>query len=428
MTIYQDLRSRLTTAAMIRLGSSLVLALILWGWVTTSEDPQRSKQFSDVSIEVAGLKNGLQVVGTLPNALVTIKGPQSTIQDTRASDVSARLDIEHITGPGTYSVPVIVDAPDGVWDAVADPDRVSVEVEQTVAKQFTLEWEQSGTTDGTKRISSVVPQVSEVTVRGPSSVIDRLSRVALPIDITNKSGTFENSFTPEARDANDNAIPEVEISPDTIAATVVVSARGKSVAVITQLNGEPAPGYEVVDRTINPATVLVDGPQGLLNDLVAVSTEPIDVSGATSTVSKRVTIVGLPAGVQVIDPADGTVVAVVQIRQRGVTQPLPSQHIQFVNVGAGLTAEANPNEITVTVVGSQEALANLTADTIEVQIDVSGLGPGVYTLVPRVLLPPNVEWIDTNPATVTVTIQSMGTPTRGAAASPVASPTAKPRK
>ncbi len=138
-----------------------------------------------------------------------------------------------------------------------------------------------------------------------------------------------------------------------------------------------------MDRTINPATVLVDGPQGLLSDLVAVSTEPIDVSGATSTVSKRVSIVGLPEGVQVIDPADGTVIAVVQIRQRGVTQPLPSQHIQFVNVGEGLTAEASPNEITVTVVGSQETLANLTADTIEVQIDVSGLGPGVYTLSPR---------------------------------------------
>jgi YbbR domain-containing protein len=191
------------------------------------------------------------------------------------------------------------------------------------------------------------------------------------------------------------------------------------------LQGEPAPGYEVVDRTINPSTVLVDGPQGSLDDLVAVSTEPIDVSGATSTVSKRVRLVGLPEGVNVIDPADGTVVAVVQIRQRGVTQPLPGQHIEFVNVGPGLTAEANPSEISVTVVASQEVLADLTAHTINVQIDVAGMGPGVYTLTPEVILPPNMQWNSTNPATVTVTIREVrATPNPGG--SPVASPTSSP--
>jgi YbbR domain-containing protein len=311
-----------------------------------------------------------------------------------------------------------------VWKDEINPSRISVEVEQTVVKQFTLEWEQVGAVDGTKRISSVDPQVSEVTVRGPSSVVDRVDSVVLPIDISNQSGTFEDSFTPVARDSSDNPIPEVEISPETVKATVEVSARGKSVAVITQLNGDPAQGYEVVDRTINPATVLVDGPQGSLDDLVAVSTEPIDVSGATSTVSKRVSIVGLPEGVKVIDPADGTVVAVVQIRQRGVTQPLPGQNIQFVNVGAGLTAESNPSEITVTVVGSQEALANLTADTIEVQIDVAGLGPGVYSLMPRVLPPQNVQWISTNPTTVTVTIRQTAIVTQGSSATPRSSPTA----
>jgi YbbR domain-containing protein len=423
MTIFDDLRARITKATLIRLASSLVLALILWGWVTTSEDPQRDRTFNDVPINVSGLTNDLQVVGSLPSATVTIKGPQSVIQPSRVTDVSARLDVEHITGPGTYSVPVLVSAPDGVWDENVEPSRISVQVEQTVAKQFTLEWEQAGASDGTKRISSVDPQVSEVTVRGPSSVVSRVDRVVLPIDISNRSGTFEDSFTPEARDTDDNSIPEVEISPETVTATVEVSARGKSVAVITQLNGDPAQGYEVVDRTINPPTVLVDGPLASLNDLVAVTTEPIDVSGATSTVSKRVTIVGLPEGVKVIDPADGSVIVVVQIRQRGVTQPLPSQHIEFINVGAGLTAEANPNEITVTVVGSQEALGNLTADTIEVQVDVAGRGPGVYTLSPKVVLPPNVQWIGTDPSTVTVTIRQSSAQTQGAAASPAATPT-----
>jgi hypothetical protein len=100
---------------------------------------------------------------------------------------------------------------------------------------------------------------------------------------------------------------------------------------------------------------------------------------------------------------------------------LPGQHIEFVNVGFGLSAEANPSEISVTVVASQEVLASLTADTIKVQIDVAGLGPGVYTLAPQVIPPPNMQWISTNPAAVTVTIRELSA-TPGA--SPMASPTA----
>jgi YbbR domain-containing protein len=421
-TYWNELKSRVTQAGLIRLISSIVLAFILWGFVTTTEDPERSREYTGISIDVSGLPADLQLVGSLPNASITLTGPESVISDIRTDEVEAQLDVEHIEGPGTYSVPVLVIEPDGVWESEVDPSRLSIVVEQTIVKQFPLEYEQVGPSDESKRINSVTPQVSEVTVRGPRSLVDRVTRVVLPIDISEETETYEAAFTPLAQDSTGQAIPEVEISPQTVNATVEVTARGKSVAVITQLQGEPAPGYEVVDRTINPSTVLVDGPQGSLDDLVAVSTEPIDVSGATSTVSKRVRLVGLPEGVHVIDPADGTVVAVVQIRQRGVTQPLPGQHIEIVNLGPGLTAEANPSEISVTVVASQETLADLTADTINVQIDVAGMSPGVYTLTPEVILPPNMQWNSTNPATVTVTIREIGaTPSPGG--SPVASPT-----
>jgi YbbR domain-containing protein len=409
--LWTDLTTRMTQATLIRIISSIVLAFILWGFVTTSEDPSDDQIYSGIPIQVEGLPDDLQIVGSLPNAVVTLTAPESVIDEIRSDEVGAKLDVEHIDGPGTYSVPVLVIEPDDIWKSKVEPSRLSIVVEKTIVKQFPIEYEQSGPSDDSKRISSVTPEVSEVTVRGPSSLVDRVTRVVLPIDISEETGTYEASFTPIAQDADGQAIPEVEISPESVRASVEVTARGKSVAVITQLQGEPAQGYEVVDRTINPPTVLVDGPQGSLDDLVAVSTEPIDVSGATSTVSKRVRIVGLPEGVDVIDPADGTVIAVVQIRQRGVTQPLPGQHIEFVNLGQGLTAESNPGEITVTVVASQEVLASLTAETIGVQVDVNGRGPGVYTLTPQVILPPNVQYIGTEPAAVTVTIrQSTTTP------------------
>jgi YbbR domain-containing protein len=93
--------------------------------------------------------------------------------------------------------------------------------------------------------------------------------------------------------------------------------------------------------------------------------------------------------------------------------------VKIVNLEPGLTAEWEPREVTVVVVAAADVLSRLTADDVLIQVDLEGLGPGEYDIRPSVVLPPNVQWISTDPATVHVTIrQATGTAT--AASSPEA--------
>ena len=264
-----------------------------------------------------------------------------------------------------------------------------------------------------------------MSVSGPASEVNLVSDVVASVGIGNQTRDFTDSFTPVAVDSSGNPLPDVKVNPASIPIDVQITARGKSLAVITTLNGEPAAGYEVIDRTINPSTVIVDGPAEILATLISVSTEPIEVSGATSTLQKRVLLVGLPDGVKVIDPADGAVDVVVQIAERGVRQPLPSQSVNVVNVGPGLNAEVSPRTVSVTVVASDAKIAKLTASDVIVQVNVSGLGPGVYSLSPIVALPSSISWVSTDPPSVTVTIKESAAATPGLVDStpaPVATP------
>jgi YbbR domain-containing protein len=277
-----------------------------------------------------------------------------------------------------------------------------------------------------RRVGTIVPEVSDVTVRGPSSVVARVSQVVLPIStdsIGNQSREFVGSYTPVARDANGQAVTEVEISPNTMTATVPIQAAGKSVAVFTQIIGTPAQGAEVLDRAAVPSTVLIDGPQDLLDGIVFVQTEPVDVTGATTNISRRVGLENLPEGVQVINPGDGRVEVSVQIGQRGVRQELPGLRVEVINLEPGLAATVEPGDVTVIVVASSDLLAQLTTSDLIIHVDASGLGPGKHSLRPIVSLPPNIQWISTNPAEVLVRIQAA--PTGEAAPStpiPLASP------
>jgi YbbR domain-containing protein len=415
--------ARVTTADLVRLGSSLVLALLLWGWVTTREDPQRTRTYSNVTVEVGELKNDLVVVSAPPNVQIRLKGPQSVMDNIQPSDVTAHLNLDGIGKPGSYNVGIVVSAPEGVWDRASTPARVQIQVEQAVAKQFAIVPEVQDEVNPRRRVGQIVPAVSDVTVRGPSSVVDRVDRVVLPITIGSQSSDFTGNFTPVAQDKDKQPITEVSISPETIAATVPIEAAGKSVAVFATLVGTPAEGLEVLDRAVNPSTVLIEGDASVLEGLLSVQTEPVDITGATGNISQRVGIAGLPDGVRVIDPTDGKVEVSVQIAQRSVRQELPGLNVEVVNLGEGLKAVVNPSQVTVVVVGSADVLAQLRTEDLTIQVDAGGLGPGEHLLKPTVSVPPNVQWINTNPAVVAVTISR--TPTPAHPASPVASPMPK---
>ncbi len=406
------LRNHVSSADLARLIASIVLALLLWGWVTVQQDPETVRVFPNIAIEVGELPDSLVVVTSVPTAVVTVTGPRSVVNALVPADIAAHLDLHGIEQPGTYVVRVLVSAPDGVWSTKVTPSRLEIVVENTVSRDFVLEPEiVKGAIDPTQRIGRITPETTLVTARGPASLMARVARVVLPIEVGNQTRDFTGTFTPVAQDDQGRAIPEITISPNSVRATVEITARGKSVAVITQLIGTPAQGLDILERTVNPPTVLVDGPQDVLDDLVVVRTLPIDVSGATEDISQRIGL-DLPEGVRIVEQLDGLVQVYVQIGQRGVRQPLPGQVVKVVNLAPGLTAEWEPREVTVVVVAAADVLSRLTADDVLIQINLEGLGPGDYDLRPSVVLPPNVQWISTDPPTVRVSIrQTAGTAT-----------------
>ena len=414
----QRLRVRIARPDVIRLAASLILSVLLWGWVTDAQDPETTRQFPNVTIEVGELPSPLQIVGSIPDVSIRVTGPRSVVSDLTTADVTAELDIDDVEAPGEYTLDIDVNAPGGVWETEVVPSRLPIQFEESVTRQFVIEAEITGTFDATRQIDASVVDTSEATVLGPRSSVERVARVVAPVEIENQTRDFSTTVVPQAVDAGGQPIPEVQVSPGTVRVDVAIDARGKRVAVITQLEGLPAQGYEVVDRTINPATVLVDGPDEIVNELISVSTEPIDISGATTTITRRVSITSLPEGLVLIDPADGLIDVVIQVRQLGVTQELPAQSVQVVGLADGLAVELSPDAVGVTVVAPEAMLSGLTTSQLTVQVNVAGLGPGTYELVPIVALPPNVTWIASSPPAVAVVITSIATPAAGGQATP----------
>ncbi len=400
----ERLRQYLTREVALRFLASLALALILWALVTLRQDPETSRAFADVQVQALSLDESLVILNEIPPVRVELSGPRSDVTPIDSATLVANIDFSSVESPGIYQLPISLDTPDGVWRTEVTPATASVQIERSESKPFRLAPVVSDLDENSLRTVTVYPDVDQVTVSGPSSLIESIAEVVLPVEVGGGTQTFEDVYIPEARDANGDIIAGVTIEPSAVSATVRVSARGKSVAVLATISGSPAPGYEVADRTINPQFVIVDGDETVLDSLVALSTDPIDVSGADASFNRTVSIAGLPDGVQILQPSSGEVEVLIQITQRGVRQSLPSQQVTIVGVGSGLTASVTPDEITIEVVGPEDALAELDASTLQVVVDATGLDAGTYSVQPSVIMPPRVQWVTTFPAQVTLTI------------------------
>jgi YbbR domain-containing protein len=397
MNVLDFLKQRLTKIQILRFGISLLLATLLWGWVTQLQDPLEDTTFTGLPIAVNGLSDSLFLVTTLKDGSVTISGPQSRVEDVRSADVTLSIDLSDIDEPGSYEAKVEVAKPNGVDSESLEPKEVQIQVEDYVTKNFPLEIENSLPEDDPRQVKSVSPNVNQVTVSGPSSIMERVHEIRLPVTVLQQITSFQALFDPYAVDIEGQRINDVTILPGQVSAFVV--------SVIPVIAGSPAEGYSVQQRSAVPDTILVDGPAELLESLLFVNTSPVNISGATQSVSERVGIVGLPEGVTVVEPQDATVEVRVAIEDTTNTaQTIPSLPVEILGLDPDLTATIDPETVSITIDAPQSVLQSLAASNIKVRVSATDLTPGTYTVELEVSVPEGVTLVSNTPTSVELTI------------------------
>lgn len=405
----------------IRFGVSLALAILFWGWVTELQDPHMEKIISGVAIEVSELPDTLQVVTALPAVDVTITGAESQVEPVSQSDISITADLSVVNGPGDYLVPLSANVPNGN-DYSIEPGEVSIQVDERISENFPLTPLPTNTSDQTRTVGDIVPDPSQVTVSGPTSAIERVADVILPVAIDRQTESFDETYVPFAVDSEGQRVSEVSILPETILTSVEVETRGKAVSVIPVVTGVPAEGFSVQQRRALPDTIVVDGPLELIDDLLFVNTEPVDVTNANQSISTRVALANLPEGVTVIEPSGGTIEVRLAIEDISTSsQTLTNLPVEPLGLGEGLTASFPRPTISIEVSAPIDILQAMTPEDISIWVNLSSLGPGTYDVAPEVTVPQGATWQTTEPLEINVTIED-ATVSSPESATPPASP------
>jgi YbbR domain-containing protein len=157
----------------------------------------------------------------------------------------------------------------------------------------------------------------------------------------------------------------------------------KKVGIVVPIQGEPAQGFEIYDKSSKPNSVMASGPRSRIEPLEEISTEAISIADQKQTASFYVRL----------NPGDSAIRTAltnpVEVNIR--VGPRRSRHT-VKQVPIVLEDEAfavSPKDISVRVLAPPEAIEKLTAETFTVTIDPKELETSEFPaeLKPIIRLP-----------------------------------------
>ena len=413
--------------------TSLVMALlfagIVWAVATDVENPSHQGVYPEqLPIELVNRSESLMVYKQTENkARVTLRAPQASWDELRPASFSVTADLQGLDA-GLHQVALQVQVTDPRVTVVdVDPRSVGIQLERLKSRDFDVRSEvlDDAPLGYTFKAPTVTPP--QVKVSGPALLMDQVAEVSADLYLRGAKAPLEREVPVQLRDAQNNPVQGVTVTPSTVVVKVQVEQRVgyKDVSIKTLLKGSVAPGYWISNILVAPSTATIVGSPDVLAKIPGfVETLPIDVSGATAEVTKRAAL-SLPEGVSVLNVEGFTVQVSVTpimggqtVRRKVVLQGLPR----------GLSATISPDSVEVILSGPLPSLQSLSTDDVQVVVDAAGLTPGTYPFKPRVPVTPaslKVQNIvpDTVQVVITGTLPTV-TPTVTPTAIPTATPTA----
>ena len=373
---------------------SLILSLVIWFFMA-SQDTEGNRILHDVPITVqlseSASSDGVQVFNqTYTTADLELSGGSLITNRLTAEDfeVTALLNPSSTKLTGNTTQKAVIQVRAAKRNAVADynivsvsPEEITVEYDRYKESSFTIETNVKYSAD--TGYYALTPQLTaeRVTVSGPESSVNKISRAAVVYTIDSPLRS-ESAFTTPVRlyDQNNKEITDpvslyLELDVDTVDVTIPVLSR-KTVSIVATTVHQPK-GFPASRITVEPATLDIAGDPSVLSSISEITLDtPIDFADLDTSNRNVFTMdIPLPAGVRDISTGDNKVTqATVSVNLNDFkksTFTVPAANIQLSNLPSDRTVTVTTQSLDVTVIGSQAQVNKLTGDSLAVQVDLA---------------------------------------------------------
>jgi YbbR domain-containing protein len=395
---------------------AFALAVAVWVTAVTASNPDVTQVYPNpIPIEYVGMDPNLIRTGIVPQQVqITLRAPRSVWNTLTSGEVPVRAVVDLAgLGPGAHKVEVQTQLDTRPIRIISvSPQSFNLVLESLVAIKMPVQLNLTGSPAIGYKAGTISLDPTEVTVSGPESIVAQIKQVQAVVDMSNARQGVDVSVPLNVVTDNTSILNRIAIHPGNVHVIVPVAQQGgyREMAVKVMTVGKLASGYRLNNVTASPLIVTVYSANlPLIESLPGfVETQTLDLSGASSNIETKLGL-NLPGGVTLI--GDQTVLVQIEIVPIEGSLTVSFRPVDVIGLTAGLKATLSPVTVDVILSGPLPELDSLNPSDVTIQVDLTGLIPGTYQLIPKVTVAkPGVSVQSILPGTVEVVIEK-GSPT-----------------
>ena len=365
---------------------AFLFAFMLWLLVVNIDNPVMSETFDDIPVTVEHSEvvtqnqRSYQVLDGTDTVSVTVSATRSVLQDIEAENIVATADMRELYLES--QVPIEVSIPGfEIKDAAATPRNMQVKIEQNKSDTFPITVSTKGTVRDGYELGAVQADPERVTLNGPESVIDRISKVVAEVNVSGLSedASIDASLTYYDEDNNEISAEQLANNLGAIGVKVNVTLfHTARIPVTVDTSGiTAADGYAISEVVWTPEEIQLAGEEEVLDSLaeIRIPAEALDITAISQRTEETVDVTPyLPEGTRLVEENGNNILVTARVAREGTKSfdiPVGSITVEGLADDLAVAGYGSGDDLEVHIGGPQEQLNSLDVSDFALRIDLS---------------------------------------------------------
>ena len=296
---------------------SIIVAIFMWTYVTTSTNPSTNRTFRNIPIIIQNQdkleERGYTIVSKddITSVNVKLTGSRDNIVSLKADDIQASINVMDAS-EGIKSVDVKVDTPTGIYLDSVDPAKINLNIQRIIEKKMPVNIVIADKLKDGKIVEVNEQNPKVIKIKGPESVINQVDRIEAHIDDPEYLDGKIHNVDVKVLDKEGKIVEGAELDNKDVNLSFYVYET-KKVKVNLEVRGDIANGYVETLRAVSPDYVVIKGPGQIIRDIDEISTQTLIAGYIRSSKVGEIKL-DLPEGVEVYD-GDDTVTYKIEVQK-----------------------------------------------------------------------------------------------------------------
>lgn len=372
---------------------SLLVALTLWAYVMSIENPERTNEYKNIKVAFANThildKQGLIVMSPEEvKVSVKVSGRNSDMGQFSTDMIKATIDLSGYS-EGQVRVPINVilnQANSNLKIVNYEPKEVLFNFDKIITKNIPVTIETTGNLEAGYVLGDVTTNTQSILVRGPKTWVNEISKALAVVDITGMKQNTPKNIPIRIVDDENKDVEGITNEPKTVDVVTEVF-RTMTVPISLKLENDPPENFELTNILISPTMVTIKGDNSISN-IEYIETKPINLDYSMESISMPIEL-NLPENVTLLNPDEKFNISL-NIEENFVKNfEYEIREIEKRNLGENLKLdeETDAKIINISIKGKQSIVENIEKEDLEVYLQLTNLKEGTHTTSIYINLP-----------------------------------------